>query len=523
MLQVGSTTKSGIYVESHRPEFSCFGDAYTGRGPEKNQRKLLVEVRSPVKYLGLDLRDVPHVLVPEVCPPETKGTQLLAFPWGGYTSGAEWLDPRNSDSDAARDRLVAIARMIEDHERSSAGGQPYFNPFVAPSRIVVDENGRPFLLGGAYEFEFRGESSFPEDLGRYVDPKFVQTRELKSADRSGYVPSDDGLRRRHMRYGLGVMIWEAATGREQHPAASEARPALDDAGSKWPGAPDLIMKCLGFESWREGAGLADTVASELGRAEAGSTAYRPSRGDFGISGSETTGTSSVSGSGAYASGSGTFDDAELAGTSIGIGSSGFSDDMLGDDEPPFAETEPRPFAPTSPPANESRISFMWVAATFVVGLLIPVCFYWYHGLKPWKPGELRDLRAEVVEKAQQIERLEGERDQLSADNAELRTSLTRSNEDRELARLLGQWSAGSAEIEQRIREIDAENLNLRYLHLLDALGDPAKVSECRTELSTLRQALANAGPIEQSDPRSPWFTKDDLDSIETLVKQLGQT
>jgi hypothetical protein len=427
------------------PAFQCFdGPAFRGR--IQGRDVLILQLKPPVRVLSKPNNNgVHHVLRYEVLQSPTPNTQRIAFylptsdTWAGSRAagpngvqpGAAWLRFENLQVEEIQRRLMRVVDMVARQEADRPDGQPFFFPYLCPQVLVKCADEEPYLLGAPFDFAHDHQHPPPRSIERYVNPSYLEMRELPS---SPYAPRDADRARFH-RYGLGIMLLEAATGEEARP--TELATQIDAVPAPWQGARAFMRKCLDLDEWDPN----DDISSMF------RVAIAPPRPEI--------------------------PPEPIRRFSID------SDPFI---HPPLDPIQDKPLRPA--PASYRRfLPSKTTFAAFAVGLaIIPLVLHLIWGVNLFDPGEARRLRLHTL-----LQRWTTEDEQQQA------------------------ATAGA------IRRIDPNNLNLRYMELVQMLGRTGPTSEWAGKLDQLGKDANARGGYGSNDPYRPLFQEDDVNALKAMA------
>jgi len=478
-LRVGMTTRSRIRIDEHLPRFNCFGEAYRGTDETNQQKVILVEFEEPVTVMRRDTDGVPGIVQHELH--QHLGATLLVFRQGGLRSLTEWFPspPEGpvADPAEAKRRLIQVADLITQLEESQS--RSFFYPYICASSLVTDDTGAVRLLGAGWDFEYNHPSfEFPPELAPYVDPVYKEMRQAPG-QRKNVAPSEDAHRRRHMRYGFGVLAWEVATGREQHPEAEGGSLNLGLSGD-WTNAEPFILACLGRAPHDPETPFVEVVRDALG-AVALPPVDQPDTDD-----------------GLFVT-----DDP----VTVPEPDPADSGDLFISSDPADQPLHDIPSAtPIGTTEEPKKVAVALAIVLFLVGLGIGIGYFMFFGVDPLNPGETRDLRAQTKD--------------LQVALAGSRAELARTRTDLALRRWVAE-PANRRSIETELTRLAPDNINLKYFKLLASLGSDAPAADFATRVRALREEYAKKSSAPKDDPGAPRFKLRDLDALLAIASRRG--
>ena len=243
MLQIGGIG-SRFRIDEELQGFGSFCQTYRGEDLTAGKPSLVMVTNHNVRVIRHNNHDGIAGVVPLVLEPETVDEgRVLTYTGPTLEPLAEKLaDPELPDEDR-RGLLMEIAQVVDGLEQ---GANSFFFPYICPGAFVLQQ-GVIHLLGGRFDFNFMGEEApLIDPVERFTDPAYSEYRSTGNHFR----PESPDSRARHMRYGVGVMVLEAAYGHKTY-IQDEGRDALskESLPEEWHGAIPFLTKCLGFERW----------------------------------------------------------------------------------------------------------------------------------------------------------------------------------------------------------------------------------------------------------------------------------
>jgi hypothetical protein len=247
MLKRGQLLGNDVTVEERAEHFTAFGLAYWGLSKSGAQSLVIEMFGNVVLRQAQDLANVPGLPKATPMPGPQSSDKLANFslPQGikkeSVRSAYDWLRDPALPTQTRKQRLLRLAKAVAQQEEARAGAGKCFVPYLCYASTLV---GPPpaeeiWLLGPAFDFRYeQSDFALPGDLSRFVSRSYAANRALGA----GLLPPTEAARVRHMRYPLALMIWETATGTDQHPV--DSLQALD-LPAEWQTAQNLIAAWLG--------------------------------------------------------------------------------------------------------------------------------------------------------------------------------------------------------------------------------------------------------------------------------------